>query len=99
MSAQEVLLRAADRVERGWTQGAQARDEYDCGVPSTHPSAVCWCAIGAICVEARPDWRGYDRAMLALSAVLGVGGVARWNDEPGRTAAEVAAAMRKAAQA
>lgn len=43
-----LLERAKGFIERGWTRGAYARDENGDGVGSRNPTAVCWCAAGAL---------------------------------------------------
>ena len=100
MSAQVAadLRAAAEVLERGgWTQGRYYR-----------PETGCRCAIGAIVAvlgghdteftipdEAQPRWRAVEGALEAhLNHFIDI-----WNDEPGRTADEVIAALRAAADA
>lgn len=93
MSAQVAadLRAAADVLERdGWTQG-----EYE------QPDG-CKCISGALrSVCGGIDTTDTDRylsAWYALRPVIGRGAI-NWNDEPGRTADEVIAALRTAADA
>ena len=48
MTTKEVLVKARTLVEKGWTQGAFAKDDYGYIVKSTDPKACSWCATGAI---------------------------------------------------
>jgi hypothetical protein len=85
------LLRAArDRVAQGWCQRAYAMDPagHNCG--ERDPSAVSWCLVGAL-------WASHaDGDVLdALNFLRGACGLAlsAWNDVPGRTQADVLAAI------
>src|SRR5205823_1579103 len=86
MTAADVLLKAASLVEEGWCQG-------HFGVHLG--GKVLRCAAGAIIVVAQDDEDSGEAALACIERE--VGNVASWNDTPGRTAAEVAAAMRRAA--
>lgn len=97
----KVLRRAAEIVETPgqWCQGALARDALDLRVEANDPRAAKWCLVGAIkkaqCDVLGPDgWEaGFPEA--AIDIADGYQGI--WNDKPGRTADEVAAALREAA--
>ena len=97
----EVALLAAALVRTGWTQGTEARDEEGRPVYATDPAAVCWCATGAIRRVASVIGAGlpdYDVILAAANAVATCGmGIVAWNDEPGRTQDDVAAALDAAA--
>lgn len=98
----DVLERAADKVspEGTWTQDEFARDET--GKPLAggwSAGAACWCAMGA--VEAVLG-RKAASAGLALyidfvETAARTPSLVAWNDAPGRTQAEVVAALRDAA--
>lgn len=103
----DILAAAADLIEPegAWTQSEFMRDPT--GIVSSEdepllPDANCWCALGAIAqvCDLNPweSWAGHpaDAAMWALAGVVGRS-VAGWNDAPGRTQAEVVAALREAA--
>ena len=47
-AAESVLERAAELVESSWTRKAQARDVNRKIVYPTSPTAVSWCATGAL---------------------------------------------------
>lgn len=91
MTARDVLLAAAVRIEvRGHCQGASERD------------GRC-CVVGAF-DRATGDAALHRKACDKLSGYLDLPGpsmpaVVAWNDAPGRTAAEVIAALRGAAGA
>lgn len=104
----KVLRRAAEIVEQGWCQHEYA---FMNGAPLQVSAMEIerFLIADAVCLEgafirARYEITG-ERTMsaelggLSLATVLGLaGGVAyRWNDAPGRTADEVAAALRAAA--
>lgn len=87
-TASDVLLKAASIVEQGWCQGTSIDSQ------GRH------CALGAI-AAATAELGGAALFLPTVAVlVLHVGGSAvAWNDTPGRTADEVANAMRKAAGA
>ena len=105
----DVLLKAASIVEEGWCQGFLVK-----GPRQGWRESQQHCATGAI-NRASYDllgegfaWEDKKSPMRALADSLGEEekeegmtwlSVAQWNDKPGRTAAEVAAAMRQAATA
>lgn len=101
MSVAEVLNKAADLLEKpgAWTQGALGRLEdgtpvYSADAPSLS-RASCYCMAGALWVA-----NGYQYPEAAFDA-LPAGpreGTGQWNDAPGRTQAEVVAALRQAAK-
>ena len=87
----DVLNGAADLIERdGWCQG-------------TFRDGGARCASRAIGDAAEntknphgPDWS--DAAHICLRKLTGHWFVSGWNDKPGRTKAEVVAALRAAAE-
>jgi hypothetical protein len=92
----EKLAAIADEIEQHperWTQGAYARDKdgTDVGLDRS-ADAVCWCALG---LTFRDE---VDRTTLyaVVESIITERSVSHWNDAPGRTAAEVAAAFRRA---
>lgn len=97
----DVLLRAAEYVERGWTQGTGARSAKGRRVVVTGRAAVCWCAEGAIHMAARDNEETIWQARTVLLRVLPdeVTSIMDWNDAPSRTQAEVVDALRRAAKA
>lgn len=100
MNIDETLDKAAELIELdGWTQG-------------TFHHGGRHCALGAIAkVVSGVDhqdssvieqllWEEYDAADAHVALVETIGGVtvAEWNDKPGRTGAEVVAALRNTAE-
>lgn len=90
MTARDVLLAAADRIEiRGHCQGASEID------------GRC-CVIGAL-DRTTSDPALYNKATAMLCRYIGAPAdhwfarIVTWNDAPGRTAAEVISALRGAA--
>jgi hypothetical protein len=103
----EVLEAAGERLSFGWTQGSLA--ETLSGVPQATPDAdsAAFCVLGALKSAAAglgadvyTLWRaerlvadaiGSDERMLNPRAVI-----AGWNDQPGRSKAEVIAVIDRA---
>lgn len=86
MTTRAILLAAARHLERhGWTQGARGSRGTPC------------CAVGAIGVAAGSAHAAYE-AVAVVRQHLGVHGLSSWNDQRGRRAAEVTAALRGAAR-
>ena len=107
-TAARVLDRAADYVDQGWTQGANARNaDGDSWAPDS-PDATCWCAMGGIkaaladLVNSKtPDQHKwctvFDAALRGVHAETGIGSVSVWNDTDGQTAGGVAGGLRRSA--
>lgn len=76
-----ALLDAADYIERrGWSQFQSGRND----------GPICMVsAIATVCVYSKP----FARALEELKQALGADPM-QWNDKPGRTQAEVIAALR-----
>lgn len=79
--------------ESRWCQDAEAKDEN--GIPCAEWSEVAasWCIEGA-CIAVYGLVKA-DEQIRKVGSVIGHC-VYRWNDTPGRTHAEVLAAVRKA---
>lgn len=85
--AARILLRAAKLLERyGWIQGAATDGVHYCA----------WGAINKVAGSYRHTATN-KRAKRAMVKTVG-GRIATFNDKPGRTAEQVAAALRKAAK-
>lgn len=90
-----VLERAAALIEPegAWTQGAYGRDVLGAPCGGRSDKAVCRCAAGAI-LNVGPhcyDAEDFHRRVTGQ-------GYEAFNDAPGRTQAEVVAALRQAAE-
>lgn len=103
VNASEILNAAADLIEPdgAWTQRAGARTSDNGFCDTTDPEAVAFCATGAIYRVSRTalgfDYPTYCKAVDALESQIDRATIARWNDWPDRTQAEVVEALRKAA--
>lgn len=97
MSAVADKLREARAlIERGWTQGAFARNGSGHAVTYESGDASCFCVAGAL-LRATNGFSEFERAVAALHAVTRKA-IHKWNDAPRRTKAEVVAALDKAIQ-
>lgn len=96
----QILNAAADLIEKpgAWTQETFARDATGRRVDMWSEDAKCFCVSSAIQrVEGRfrrGAWNKFD----GLTRQRGFRHMADWNDHPGRTQAEVVAALREAAR-
>jgi hypothetical protein len=95
-----ILTRAAVLVAAGWTQGTSALDRAGNRVSGSGYTAVSHDAGDAIFTAAGTN----DVAVLrpcfqAMTRVIGSPDLVGWNDTPGRTQAEVVAALKAAAKA
>lgn len=106
-TALDLLHLASTRIGRGWTQGAEARAA---GGEPTEPwrrDAVCWSLLGTIVaayeeLSRREAGLGLDQlaiAMRRLAQFVDADSLALWNDEPGRTQADVVATLGQAVDA
>lgn len=102
MSLAEILLEAADKVQfGGWTQHTYAEDAAGNWAASGSPNAVKWCLRGAVKAVAGNDYRAFracDAVYLYLTERGWRQGVMSWNDQPNRTAGEVADTLRRVAK-
>jgi hypothetical protein len=101
LNVAEILNKAADLIEPEgrWTQDGYAKDVIGRDIYPDDPSAVCFCALGAIARAGGfdPDIKPDHPAVTTLHAAVGEW-VPVWNDQPERTQAEVVAALREAAK-
>jgi len=95
-----ILIEARQLIEKGWTQGTNAR-KID-GTPTTvdDPEAVCFCAIGAI-MRAEYDVRHLDYFVDILERLKRHHerydpSISSWNDNRNRTKTQVIALFDKA---
>ena len=91
-----LLEKAGAFADRQWTQGAKAWDAEDrpgwiAGDPGQYPQPLRYCAIGHIerVCTAEDAASFYQPLPVAWLAQDLHDSVPRWNDEPGRAAAEV----------
>lgn len=105
MRTQQVIEGAIKLLkEKGWTQGAGARDAKGNRVDATNPEATCYCLVGALLVSAR-SLPGYtddtyfdvrNRVANALRARGSYIGLTAFNDREGRKVEDVIALLEKA---
>lgn len=94
ITAKDLLLEAANLVDRGWTQHAYARGKDRYPIDPQSPDAVCWCALGAMRSAGPPEGDTFRLAVELLRRHVGVT-VNIWNDGPDQTATAVAAKLRE----
>jgi hypothetical protein len=92
MGTVEVLKAAKALIsdEVRWTKGGNARDKDGAHVSAKSKNAVCWCMGGALLVI-----RSNRSSEKLLRQVCG-GSIARFNDAPATTHADVMAAFDRA---
>lgn len=103
-------LAAAERILKGllklyedptrWTQGAFYRDMDGVGCPSISMYSCCLSGGTTVSKHNNPSCPGdYSPATIARFAMMDAngtpGGIAEWNDEPGRTIEEVRQFIQK----
>lgn len=93
-----VLREARKLLDRGWCQGALALDDKGSKIYEKSPAACRWCLLGAI--GAASNWRHAPskKAISMLRVSTEWEQPANWNDAPGRTQAEVLAAVDRAVE-
>ena len=88
-------LRPSDYLRKSWGQGVIARNRRGKVVDPESVAAVQWCMLGALtCCWRTEQLTSGEWAVLMrhLDSTL-EGGMVLWQDQPGRTQAEVATAM------
>jgi hypothetical protein len=102
--AAQMLVEARALVARGWCQQDAALDSAGEPVEPGSPTACRWSIAGALTLVWE-NWRsagkpaelvsrGFEKADLALAAVIG--DLDPWNEAPGRTQADALAALDRA---
>jgi len=95
MTPAEILRKAADKLDQGWTQGVMARDARGERVNANDPAACAWCAMGSICAVA-PEGGDRAEAIDALELYLDED-IIGFNDDKWTDAGQVKDAMRAVA--
>lgn len=95
----DILRQAADLIEpKGrWGRVYYARTKDGIPTGPRGPNAACWCAWGALRCVGRHDGDEAIGCAITFVQLALDDDLARWNDAPGRTQAEVVAALRAAA--
>jgi hypothetical protein len=105
-----MLTGARRFVDAGWCQGAHARDDAGLEVPSWSEEARAWSLLGALLASWHRqdsqengnvaahliDAHALGHATEVLGNVIGNVSLERWNDDPGRSRAEVIDALERA---
>jgi hypothetical protein len=82
-----------------WTKGVLARNAEGKQVDIKHPTAECFCIIGALkkCYASNIDDMQFQFAVAKIITELGpIDSLASWNDAPERTFEEVKALVERA---
>ena len=94
MDIKDGLIKARALIEKGWTQGAFAKDKYGETVGTTDPTASQWCATGALMAIVGTRAR-YSYCVKLLDQILQEG-IIIFNDSPCRTKEDILALYDKA---
>lgn len=89
--AANALRAVRARLERGWSQGVDARDADGLAVPLGNEDAHSWSVLGAFALAAT-DGTPTNRiapALRALADVTQTRSLVEWNDNPHRTRQQV----------
>ena len=109
-TAAAMLMEARGLLLRGWSQGAQARDETGQSVQAWSQEAASWSLLGSILgswyrhneslqddfVAHSMDARALGDAMAALGTATGSADLDGWNDAAERRSSDVLAAIDEA---
>ena len=98
--SEDALRAVAAQIERGWSQGADARNAQGRAVGLNSGEAQAWSLLGAFALAATDGIPGdhVRRALVALSDVIGIDSLQEWNDAPDRTREEVLSALEEAGE-
>lgn len=75
--------------ESKWTQDYWAHDRAGARVNELDDSATCWCIRGAIRRVLHAQQDAHTPLREAFHKTIGTTFIASWNDEPGRTFADI----------
>jgi hypothetical protein len=109
-TAAAMLGEARGLLLRGWSLGAQARDDEGSVVPAWGDRASSWSLLGALLaswhlyheglsedvIAHSADARALGDATEALGEATGTAALDQWNDAPGRSIGEVVAVVDRA---
>lgn len=96
-SVKDLLIRARELIEKGWCQGAYAKDADGESVGATAQGATAFCIRGAILAVGPLDYAVRAPAYNLLENIVDqitqspCDSLAGYNDAPGRTHAEILA--------
>jgi hypothetical protein len=100
----EVLEAASERLRFGWTQGVTATTVSGEQQSTPDADSAAFCLLGALTAAARAlgaDSYTRQRAERSIAEAIGADrrntrAIAKWNDDPGRSKAEVIALVERA---
>jgi hypothetical protein len=100
MTTVERLERGLERIKRGWCQGSYARKSDGTKTVPWSDEACEWCTASSLVMSSyfpeKDDYGPALRLVCDVAKVDYVGNIEHWNDEPGRTKAEVIAVFEGA---
>lgn len=100
MKSSELLNNARGLVERGWCQGAEARDARGRPTQVVSPDATAWSLLGALqattAADPAPELQDVGDAVAALAELIMDTSLANWNDSETRTKLEVLSVLEDA---
>ena len=87
----------SDYLAQGWCQWVLSKDSQGQEVSVDSPSAVQWCVMGAVLAAFPGEFeKQHPNVGPIVDYLLTKGTCVDWNNFPGRTQAEVVAAMQEA---
>jgi len=91
----DALHAIRGRIEKGWSQGAYARDAFGEQVALGNDEAVAWTLCGAFALAGKDGipMHHLPAALRALAEVTGMESLNGWNDDAARTKQEVLDAL------
>jgi hypothetical protein len=100
MNGSKLLHDAGVLVEKGWCQGAEARDARGLETDVGAADAAAWSLLGALqattAADPSTDLQDIGDAVSALAEVIVDPSLANWNDSEARTKLEVLSVLKDA---
>jgi hypothetical protein len=100
MNGSKLLHDAGVLVEKGWCQGAEARDARGLATEVGAADAAAWSLLGALqattAADPSTDLQDIGDAVSALAEVIVDPSLANWNDSEARTKLEVLSVLKDA---
>jgi hypothetical protein len=100
MNGSKLLHDAGTLVEKGWCQGAEARDALGLATEVGAADAAAWSLLGALqaitAADPSTDLQDIGDAVSALAELILDPSLANWNDSETRTKLEVLSVLKDA---
>jgi hypothetical protein len=100
MNGSKLLHDAGVLVEKGWCQGAEARDARGLATTVCSADAASWSLLGALqataAADPSTDLQDIGNAVSALAELIMDPSLANWNDSEARTKLEVLSLLKDA---